>query len=210
MGKFNQGIHGSFRGKVGKVVGSSWKGVEVVKALPKRKKTAATEQQAKQRAKFAKIGRLMRSMSKLLSTSYRDYAENMTGLNSAMQYNIKNALTGEYPDYGINYSKVLVSRGDLENEADAKATGGEGQVTFTWTDTTDQDSSGKPDDNAILVIYCEAQNKCIFRLRTATRKDGTATVNVPRFKGETVHTWLGFISEKEVADSRYAGAVTVS
>jgi hypothetical protein len=34
MGKINQGILGGFSGKVGNVVGGSWKGIEYMRVIP--------------------------------------------------------------------------------------------------------------------------------------------------------------------------------
>lgn len=35
MGTIRQGANGSFRGKAGSVIGSSWKGIDYIKGLPK-------------------------------------------------------------------------------------------------------------------------------------------------------------------------------
>ena len=212
MGKFEQGILGSFSGKVGTVVGSSWKGIVVMKAKPRRKRSSPpSDDQLEQQAKFKKVALFLQSIKGLLNVSFVRFALNMTGLNSAMSYNIKNVITGEYPDFGINYSKALVSRGDLDNDAEVAATVGSGQVVFTWTNTSGE-ASAAGNDKAILVVYCEALNKAVYTLNGATRDAGTATINVPKFHGQVVHTWLAFkkAKGKEFSDSRYAGQLTIA
>ncbi len=61
-------------------------------------------------------------MTPLLSVSFRDYAVKMSGFNNAMRYTLKNAVIGTYPTVEIDYSLVLVSRGDLPNALNPTAT----------------------------------------------------------------------------------------
>lgn len=42
MGTIRQGANGSFRGKAGSVIGSSWKGIDYIKGLPKKRTKGAT------------------------------------------------------------------------------------------------------------------------------------------------------------------------
>ena len=56
--------------------------------------------------------------------SFRGFAVRMTGTNSAFSYNLKNAITGTYPDYLVDYSLALVSRGDMPNALNPAAVAG--------------------------------------------------------------------------------------
>lgn len=53
MGAIKQGILGSFSGKVGTVVGSSWMGISYMRALSPNVKDARSPKQLAQREKFA-------------------------------------------------------------------------------------------------------------------------------------------------------------
>ena len=55
MGTYNKGILGAFSGKVGPVVGASWRGKEVMRSLPKKSNRVATATQLLQRQKFAMV-----------------------------------------------------------------------------------------------------------------------------------------------------------
>ncbi len=48
MGKYNKGILGAFSGKVGPVVGSSWRGRDVLRSCPKKSNKVASQLQAMQ------------------------------------------------------------------------------------------------------------------------------------------------------------------
>ncbi|HEY8896266.1 MAG TPA: DUF6266 family protein, partial [Niastella sp.] len=120
------------------------------------------------------------------------------------------AITGESPNFSINYKKVLMSRGRLHMEPNAVAKAEAGKVTFTWSYEADDEIAAN--DKAILVVYCEALDKCLFTLKGAERNTGTASIAVARFKGYEVQTWLAFISPDgvNVSPSTYTGAVTIS
>ena len=71
--------------------------------------------------------------------------------------------------------------------------------------------TAKATDKAILLAYFPALNQIIFSMQTATRADEAAVLNTGTLKGNTAHTWLGFLSsdEKDAADSVYTGIVEV-
>jgi hypothetical protein len=209
MGQIQQGILGSVQGKVGTVVGSKWKDKHYIRHVGTRSNKPATGNQQKQRDKMAVAVKFLRTLKKLLRISYRDHAGSMSGYNAAVRYLLKNCITEQFPDYGINYSRVLVSRGDLYSEA-AVAKADPEAVTFTWKHVPMQGVAA--DDKAILVVYCEALNRSVFTITDVLRTANTATIPVARFKGYEVQTWLAFISAngEEVSDSVHAGQVTVT
>lgn len=53
MGTIKQGILGGFSGKVGTVIGSSWKGFSYMRGRAQSVKNPRTEGQVEQRSKFA-------------------------------------------------------------------------------------------------------------------------------------------------------------
>ena len=55
MGTYNKGILGAFSGKVGPVVGATWRGKDVMRSLPKKSNRLATAFQQQQRSKFAMV-----------------------------------------------------------------------------------------------------------------------------------------------------------
>ena len=135
-----------------------------------------------------------------------------SGFNSAVSYTLKNAVTGTYPVYSIQYPDALVSRGDLPNVLVPAITSGAGSiVTWSWTDNSGV-GIAKPADRALLAAYCPALNQCIYTTGSANRSAITDSLNLASFSRQDVHTWIGFISEdgQNVASSFYTGMVTVS
>jgi hypothetical protein len=117
----------------------------------------------------------------------------------------------DYPVPGINYAKVLVTRGSLWNAEHAEAKAATNAIAFTWSNESGNGGAGQ-NDQCVLVAYCEALNQCVFTKEGGSRFLGKAQLAVPEFSGEKVHTWLGFISAdgEKVATSIYTGEIIVT
>jgi hypothetical protein len=124
---------------------------------------------------------------------------------------LRNAVTGAFPNFGINYGKVPVSRGNLLNTCNGPATVTCKGIHFTWDYCKSTIGAG-PTDRAIMVAYCEALNQCIFTSEGPERHTGKGILAVNNFRKQKVHTWLAFISadKKQVSDSVYTGEVFIT
>ena len=137
MGTFEQGYMGPFRGKLGTAVGSKWKGLYVLRSRPPRKRTGpASESQLEVQAKFLLMTKFLRPLTDLLNQTFKKSAVNMSGANKAFAEN-KKAVTGAYPDFTIDYAKVILSTGNFDNAGGPAAKSAEaGKLVFTWTDNS--------------------------------------------------------------------------
>ncbi|WP_207515080.1 DUF6266 family protein [Longitalea luteola] len=211
MARLQKGILDDISGKVGKVVGSKWRGVNYIRSVGSKRSKSPTLKQEEQQAKFIVASSLSQSMHDLFELGFKDHAIRMTGTNYAQSLILKGAIIGDYPDFRIAYDRLLVSKGKLANvEQPAVATPAAGVIQFTWSDT-DGDGKEKPTDVAILVAYCPELNRTIFK-HGSSRDAKSATLNVPKFTGKLVHTWLTFMSAngKLMASSVYTGEVTIT
>ncbi len=212
MGTISKGILGGFSGTVGNVVGGNWKGINYMRSQGTRKTGSNTPKQLSQQAKFAVATKFLRSLGGLLMISFRNNAYQMTGINSALSYTLKNAIIGAYPAFTIDYNMALVSRGDLPNVASPAATAAAGSVVkFTWTDNSGLGNAAAT-DKAILVVYCPSLSQSVYTTGSAARSAGTDSLTVTHFHGLVVETFIGFISDdgKNIASSIYTGELTVS
>jgi hypothetical protein len=213
MGTIKQGILGGFSGKVGNVVGGSWKGIDYMRIMPASVANPQTDAQLNQRQKFSVTMHFLQPLSQFLKTGFKSFAVKMTGINAAMSYNIKNALTGTYPNYAIDYPNALVARGNLAgalNQVAASTVAG--TVHFTWDDNSGEIGASAY-DKTLLVIYNPAQNQAVTISELAERADGTQTVTVPdSFSGDLVQCYIAFktVDGNKVSNSAFAGAVTVA
>ncbi len=212
MGRIRKGILGPVEGTVGTVVGATWKGISYIRSMPAKGSKKATQAQLSQRLKFALAGKFLNPIAGLVSVGFKAPGAEMTGLNNAYSHLLKNAIIGSFPDFHIDYSLVLMSRGSLPNAANPKAVAaGNKTIKFSWTDNSNT-GKAKATDKAILVVYCPELNQSIYTTGSAPRGDGTETLDVSQFSGKAVETYIGFISEdgKDRANSFYTGRLTVT
>ncbi len=211
MGTISKGILGGFSGKVGTVIGGSWKGIAYMRSQPGRRSFTPSEAQLAQQAKFALVMRFLQPMSSLLEATFNNFAVRMTGINSALSYNIQNAVTGTYPALAIDYSLALVARGDLPNALSPAVTAGAGGIlTFSWTNNSGS-GIASASDMAVLVAYCPALRQAVYDV-SGTRGDVTGDLDASVFSGQLVETWISFMTQsgKKSATSIFTGEVTVS
>ncbi|HEX6431547.1 MAG TPA: DUF6266 family protein [Niastella sp.] len=212
MARIEESMHGGFRGKVGKLVGGKWNGIDYVRSIGKRTNTEATPNQQNHRSKLALAGSFTRTIKKVVKVGFRDGAVRMSGYNAAVRDLLKNAITGESPNYRIDYSQVMVCKGEGRGPIGATASSPAAEtITFKWS-TRNETGEVKPTDKVILVAYCEAFNVSAYTIQGPDRSTGTGSLEMPEFSGQEVHTWLAFISAdgKTVFESSYTGMVKIT
>ncbi len=213
MGKITDGILGGFSGTVGTVVGAAWRGIEYMRGRSKKRSGNPVQSQLDQQAKFALMLKFMRPLRGLVDSTFKNYAINMTAANYALSSNLNGAITGDFPDFSVDCSKVVLSHGTVGPALMPLATAGAGsKVNFTWKDTTLLSIDAKPDDQAILVAYDMEDNYCLYSMKGGKRSEETALLDLTLLSGKTVQTWLCFTSAdgKRFSDSQFTGEVTVS
>ena len=213
MGKISQGVLGGFSGKVGNVVGGTWKGIDYMRIKPANVTNPRTEGQVDQRSKFSTVLRFLQTMTDFLRVGFKLYANKMTQFNAAMSYNLNNAITGAYPNFMVDYASALVTRGNLSGAANGAASSpSAGDVQITWDDNSGS-GSAQATDKALIVLLNTTRQEAVFTIAGPARSAGTETISVPsEYTGEDVEVFLGFISEdgSKVANSSYLGSVAVA
>jgi hypothetical protein len=215
MGKISQGVLGGFSGKVGNVVGGSWKGIDYMRIKPASVANPRTAAQVDQRSKFSIVLNFLQPMSEFLRVGFKLYARKMSQFNSAMSYNLNHAVTGAYPDFTIDYPHALVSHGQLNGATGTGiASTNPGVVDFTWEDNSGPGmSKASTTDKALLLIYNPSKGIAVYNLEGESRDTGAQSLDVPTdFSGDEVQAFMAFISEdgSQVSDSVYVGSVSVA
>lgn len=213
MGTIKQGILGGFSGTVGTVVGGKWKSTDYMRSRASSVANPRTEAQLTQRAKFATVLRFLQPLTEFLRTGFKLYASKMTQFNSAMSYNLHNAVGGSYPDFTIDYAKALISRGNLAEMLNPVVDVTDSQkVTVSWDDNSGV-GNAKATDQTLVVIYNASRAEIVAAMRDAKRTETSQEIDVPQhFIGDEVEIFVAFISEdgREVSNSFYLGSVTIS
>jgi hypothetical protein len=211
MATYDQGYMGKFSGKLGPAVGSTWRGKNVIRARPPRKRTGVpTDGQLEVQAIFTVLANFLRPLSDLFDQTYKRTAVGMSGVNRAFSEN-KRAYTGASPNFTIDYPKVVLSSGRLQNlDAPTATSTTTGKLQFTWTDNSGRNKA-LSSDIVFVAAYSPDLDEWTFLQKAATRSAGTYVLDVAHFTGKPVQTYMGVMTAdgKKISDSQYTGAVNI-
>lgn len=175
------GIMSTVKGKVGGIVGSTWKGINTLREykIPANPQSAG---QVLQRNRFATIQSFASQLlSTIITTYWNPFAIKMSGYNYFIQQNIA-ALAPT--TYYLTTSNVM-SKGSLEPVKTVAGTLSGGVVTITWDKQII--GNGSLTDNILLVVVNKETFATYVEDGTDTRDDETGNVTVT---GETDATKL--------------------
>ena len=196
MGIIKQGILGGFSGKVANVVGSSWKGVAVIKSMPLSVANPKTAKQQGVRKRFAScVELLLPILSDVIKPLNDRFAGQMSGFNYALQGTSKAFnKDGTIADW----SKVSISRGVYSSPVPvvSPVTALADKIVVSW-DGKLINSMALADDVPYLAIYSEHYEKW-FVGNAERRDDGDCRVALGddvAYEGDTLHVYLAFLRE---------------
>ncbi|OJU55647.1 MAG: hypothetical protein BGN96_12230 [Bacteroidales bacterium 45-6] len=158
------------------------------------------------RSKFALVLNALKPMTPIVRIGYQNYKYKQTPFNAAMSYNLANAVDGDYPDYQLNWGRLMVSRGSLAlpHEAGVRDIGG--LVGLSWS----LQPGGNSDVAFVAVLNEEAGEGKLVEEGNA-RRIGGMKISIPsEWYGQTLHVYLAFRRGNDVSDSVYAGPVIVN
>ncbi|MFD1630559.1 DUF6266 family protein [Pseudopedobacter beijingensis] len=215
MGRYNRGILGNFSGKVGTVIGSHWKGIDYMRSLPRKSGKAPSESQLQQHLKFALAVHFNKPISALVNTGFGNLAKKrVSGYNLAVQYTMKHAITGAFPNYELDYSKLVISSGSLAPVTDAVATSSAPKsLIISWENNAVGEHNAHADDKLMFLVYNPAKARYIFLIEGESRENESQEITVPlNFSGDEVEVYAAFISRdgNQVSDSAYVGKVLIA
>jgi|WetSurMetagenome_2_1015567.scaffolds.fasta_scaffold36319_2 hypothetical protein len=151
MGVIKQGILGGFSGKVGGLVGTSWKGIAVVKTLPQSVANPKTAGQVNQRAKFSNVVLLATViLSMIIKPLWDRFAQRMSGYNAFCSANVA-LFTNTYPSVPANF---VLSSGKMASTAinAVTAVNGTKGVVISWLNDADEGYKLGTDEAYVLVF----------------------------------------------------------
>lgn len=213
MGVIRRGILGGFAGKVANVVGSSWKGIAVIKSLPLSVANPNTAGQVAQRTKMTNIVAFAQAILVDIIKPLNDrFASGQSGFNLFVQRNIALFATAA-PNPLAN---LIISRGTVTGFEDlsAEANNGSTDLQMSWTDNTGVGNALATDQ-----AYICARNRTTgeFALDDGSiQRDavvGTA-LSFPSnlVTGQNIDIWAAYrrADGTQVSDSQYVTTVVVA
>lgn len=212
MGTIKKGVIGGFSGKVGPVTGSSWKGIPYMKARPEKVANPKTQGQLDHRGKFTAVIQFLSPMKAFLRAGFTEQAVQKTAFNAAMSYNYHHAVRGTYPDFEIDYSRVLVSQGSLAGAMNPQVSAAAGRINYTWQNNADN-MEVMDTDKTLLMIYNPARKTTVSVVGGNTRDSGSQSIVLPTlFAGDELHCYIAFqnMDETAASTSQFVGSIVAN
>lgn len=212
MGRIKKGILGGFSGKVGAVIGASWRSIDYMRGLPKTSNKPKTPGQLAQQTKMALFRGFLLGLNDIVGRCFQNI-EKHTPMNDALSHNMLNAVAGVYPEQSIDFEQLLFSKGELLGAWSPKAVpAASNAIDFTW-ENGNYSALRSATDQVIVVVYDPVKQQFCKLENAALRSEKIARLIVPKtFKGHSVHCYLSFYSEsrKIASTNEYLGLVEVA
>lgn len=133
MAKLTSGIFGPISGKVGGLVGASWKNISYVRSKPQKTIKPPTEAQIACREKFRFLQELLIPFYPYITIGFKNMARGKTEINVAFPENCTRSIVGTYPNLSVDYALLRLSKGTLPPLISAEASlVGSDLIKVTW------------------------------------------------------------------------------
>ena len=221
MARNKWGLLGHFVGKLGASVGYYRLGVPVTRALPHPTLKKRTDAQKASNKSFSLVMKYVAPINEFVKYSFKPAAMKKPGLipqNVATSVVRDHAIEGEYPNLYINYSKVMVSLGNLQPPENPVVTLDGSTLTFKWDADTTTDWKRKQ-DQVMMLAYFPDTTQATFLVGGARRNVGQDSLDIQHFMkakngvkpNSIVETYIAFISNdrNSVSDSVYIGQISL-
>ena len=201
------GPHGHPSGKIGKLVFYILNGQPVCRLIGRAGKPSIN-QLGNRQAMSVTMG-LLKPMADFINVSFKLEAEGTVKNphNLATSYNKKHALTGQYPDIKVDYSKVILSKGSLEMAIDLKLSKGEEGINLSWN--TAGFENGLYDDILMVMVSHPDHGRASSFLNAGKRGDGSCFIPLQSewMRNGQMEVYVCFKSANGelISDSAYAG-----
>jgi len=198
MATIKQGILGAFSGKVAGVVGSSWKGIPVMKSLPPSVANPKTAKQIEQRSRMKACTAFSQSVLASVIKPLNDrFASRMSGFNAFTSRNIANFEGGILSKPEVVKISPMGNKAQLVDAiaAEAKITKKAANITITTTPIT---GSGKAlsGDKPYVVLHNRETKKTFGYAPTSTRDDTEIMIDLPDDEfspDDVIDVWMAYL-----------------
>lgn len=204
MATFKQGILGGFSGKVGGVIGSSWKGIDTMRSQPSSVTNPRTNAQVANRSRFKSVSQLAAAMLTTIVKPLNDrFAQKMSGFNDFCQRNAStfDALGAFVP------ANLVLSRGKLSAPAGlTQGASGYTEVIIDYLSVLNG-SFDSATDKLFAVVINPAGEVIGTSSGAVTRNSSSVAIDIPNGSENDFpcHAFLSFLREDgtQVSNSSY-------
>jgi hypothetical protein len=199
-------------GTIGDRVYYQRNGISYSRSKPVSMKNPGTPAQLAQRTKLAVILKFLQPIKEFVRIGFQSKAKHMSAFNYATSFLYKNALTGDNPDFSIDYSSVLLSAGNLGNSFEPKiALITAFEIEFTWSIDMDVYNYFL-NDKAMLLAYNLTKQEAIIITDGNNRISLCQVIKLPEtYAGDEIVCYMAFrdLDGKKVSYSQYLGRIRI-
>lgn len=209
MAIIKQGILGGIQNKIGNVVGSSWKGISVLKSLPVSVANPRTAGQVAQRNRFSfTVAFATAILAEVIKPLWDRFAQRQSGYNAFVSRNIQC-----FSDTGLTSPENLViSSGKMSATTIASVSNNIARtvVMIAWTDDSGQGFKQATDTLFVVLRNRTTEEIKAYGVATA-RTAEVQSLPIAMSAGDVIDVWMAFrrVDGTIVSDSSYS-SFTVS
>lgn len=203
------GSSGDFNGKIGNIVVYTSRKLKLGRSTPRKTKKETTELQSNQRSSLGLVSSTLSPLKEAIDIGFASKKGTMTAMNTAVQYGLKHAVSGTFPDLTIDYAKILLSKGPLDHvNTPYLIQLDNNKVRVNWLNPLNFKLGVEENDTVHLYFYCEI-TMVLREFKTVLRSDATAELDLNQsYMHGTIHGWMFMVAAngKTVSNSKYLGS----
>jgi hypothetical protein len=203
MATYEESIFGAISGRHGTAVASKTADGKKIIRMYKVPSNPNTPAQVAQRDKFGFVNTELSPLRDIFKVSFRS----KKGMNLAVSYALKNAITGSDQNLSIDYSKLSFAWGSIQFPDQITASVQTGNAVKIDWDKTLRKEDEIPDE--LNLVFMNSVSKfTILREGVALRDAGSVTFELPEIWAEKeVHCWAYFSTPENnlTSVSKYLG-----
>lgn len=205
MARFVSSTFGKISGKHGSAVAAVRKdGLCILKEY----RVASNPNTVGQKNQRGKFGFVMKEINCMRSVFTRTFG-GQYGINKVVASAMKTAVMGVFPDFTLDYSKLIIATGSLYSTSKVSLDRLNGNSwIITWN--TEFYNDGSPTDQVHVVILNPKTKFAMGRYGCAGRSAGMVEIEVPSGWAESeIHAWIYFTSPEgnRQSTSQYIGSI---
>jgi len=209
MAKMKKGIFGPISGRLGPVVGGVWKGIAYLRGAPKKKRKSAPRSlgQIENEQKMKYMNEVLIPFHPYINIGFHNLAIAKTAISVAFSKNYHTAITGIYPNLEVDYSRLVLSAGNLPGLNSPQALlSAPDTLQLNWI--ANEGNKATYNDQVMLVVYAPELGMSDGFIGAALRRDLQCSFNFDsRLVGVPLEVYVSLASfdRKKIANSIYLG-----
>ena len=213
MGISKNGHNGQVTGRVGNLVYYMLNGQPVVRSIGKITKAASVPQLSSR--KVTRISSKRLKMFKAFTKvgfSIEVIGTTQNAFNMAVSLNKRAMMTGIYPNFQVDYSKLILAKGILKPGEELNVSATDEAISFTWR-AEEKMAWPESTDLVMMIAYFPGIDKTIVKVGGNARNTGADQMAIPQsLKGLHSETYIAFVAadRTQVSNSTYLGSLNLA